>query len=138
MIGDRAATGNMPPAEALIEWNAVACFTDTICRETSAARPGNDGSDDQARNIPRVLSGMAVHAAFGTFDTKGAGLGRNVANVEYSAELRVQRNDLNTPAGHVAEVDVFVEVERARIRWRDEAQLEAGGGEHQHLGRGRN
>ena len=88
-------------------------------------------------NEPGVLARVAVHATLRPLDFRRSVAARDVEDVENPAEFRVDRNDFEPSAWNVADVDVLVEVERARVLRRDEPQLQARRGENQHLRRNR-
>ena len=84
-----------------------------------------------------VARDVAICAAIRALDADGLLSARQIEDVKDRARFGIERDNLQTRTGDVADVEVFVEEERARIRWRDVAELQAGGGEDERLGRRR-
>src|ERR1043165_2618749 len=138
VIGNAILAGDIPPAEALMAGNAVASLIQAIGRETSASRAGDDRFDDQPRNIPGLLRRMAIHAPLRTLDAQRAVIPWKVEYVIDAAQSRIERDNLHPSAGDIPKVNVFVEIQRARIGGRNQTQLQTGGGEDEHLRADRN
>ena len=127
--------GDVPTAEALRQRLGVSGLAGMEGVEAAAAGSGSHGFHGQSGDLERVLIGVAVHAAPGPFDHHPRVTAGNVEDVEDSPQLGINRRHFNFPAGHVAQIQIVAEVEGPGIVRVDEAQLEAGVGEDQQLGR---
>ena len=133
-----ARAGDVPTAEAFRQRLGVSGLAGMEGVEAAAAGSGSHGFHGQSGDLEGVFIGVAVHAAPGPFDHHPGVAAGNVEDVEDSPQLGIEGGQLDFPAGHVAQIQIVAEVEGPGIVRVDEAQLQAGVGEDQQLGRLRN
>ena len=128
----------MPAPKTLTERNLVPDLFVTERHEFAPVGTRNHRTNRESGNAPGLGDRVAVHAAARPFDHRQFAAFRLVEDIEDSSQLGIERNNFDFTAGNVADVDVLVEIHRPRIAPRDVPCLEAGPGENQQLGTGRN
>ena len=121
----RLRAGDVPAAEAQRERDGVADLLAAEAVEARARGGADDGFGEQAGHLLAGARGVAVHAALTARDL-GAAIRGGAEDAKNGAEFRVDGGDLEAPAGDVAEINLIVEIQGARVRRLDEPALKTG------------
>ena len=139
VVGDPRIPCHMPAAKTFAERNLMAHLVVAECHEFAPVGTGNHRPSREPGNAPSLGDRVTIHAEpSSSFEHRFCVVFRSVEDMEDSSELGIERNDFDTSAGNIPDVDVLVEIHSPGIAPRDSPRLKAGPGENQQLGTGWN